>query len=216
VNASFVVTSAGRESAEPRSSACSRAGSVDTERYAAYLGSMPAQDAVEAEMRLLHPLGRVALTDEVAAAIDYLLSDDAAFVNGTTLPVDGGRSVPARDPEGLWLRQNQERRHVFVSPQRDQVLVKLVSAVRAAQLHATEDFFQGGDLLGRVPAEDGVQFEPLGRSAVGGQFVLDLLVPLPDDAALRALSTQGSDRLRGVHSDPSRSDSDGRTLCRHL
>jgi NAD(P)-dependent dehydrogenase (short-subunit alcohol dehydrogenase family) len=78
-------------------------GSVDTERYAAYLGSMPAEEAalVEAEMRLLHPLGRVALTDEVAAAIGYLLSKDAAFVNGATLPVDGGRSVLARDPEGL-------------------------------------------------------------------------------------------------------------------
>jgi NAD(P)-dependent dehydrogenase (short-subunit alcohol dehydrogenase family) len=77
--------------------------SVDTERYAAYLGSKDAEEAamVEEEMRLLHPLGRVALTDEVAAAIGYLLSDDAAFVNGATLPVDGGRSVLARDPEGL-------------------------------------------------------------------------------------------------------------------
>ncbi|HST82705.1 MAG TPA: SDR family oxidoreductase [Kineosporiaceae bacterium] len=77
--------------------------SVDTERYAAYLGSKPAEEAalIEAEMRLLHPLGRVALTDEVAAAIGYLLSDDAGFVNGATLPVDGGRSVLARDPEGL-------------------------------------------------------------------------------------------------------------------
>jgi NAD(P)-dependent dehydrogenase (short-subunit alcohol dehydrogenase family) len=78
-------------------------GSVDTERYAAYLGSMSAEEAalVETEMKLLHPLGRVALTDEVAAAITFLLSGDAAFVNGTTLPVDGGRSVLARDPEGL-------------------------------------------------------------------------------------------------------------------
>lgn len=77
--------------------------SVDTERYAAYLGSKDAEEAalIESEMRLLHPLGRVALTDEVAAAIGYLLSDDAGFVNGATLPVDGGRSVLARDPEGL-------------------------------------------------------------------------------------------------------------------
>ena len=77
--------------------------SVDTERYAAYLGSKDAEEAalIEAEMQLLHPLGRVALTDEVAAAIGYLLSRDAGFVNGATLPVDGGRSVLARDPEGL-------------------------------------------------------------------------------------------------------------------
>jgi NAD(P)-dependent dehydrogenase (short-subunit alcohol dehydrogenase family) len=77
--------------------------SVDTERYAALLGSKDAADAalIEAEMALLHPLGRVALTDEVAAAISYLLSADASFISGTTLPVDGGRSVLARDPEGL-------------------------------------------------------------------------------------------------------------------
>jgi hypothetical protein len=28
-----------------------------------------------------------------------LLSDDASFINGATVPVDGGRSVLARDPE---------------------------------------------------------------------------------------------------------------------
>ena len=36
------------------------------------------------------PLGRVASTDEVAAAILYLLSDAAAYVTGETLNVDGG------------------------------------------------------------------------------------------------------------------------------
>nr|BFE80775.1 hypothetical protein GCM10020093_033760 [Planobispora longispora] len=50
-------------------------------------------------MSLLHPLGRVARADEVAAAIVHLLSEDAGFINGATVPVDGGRSVLARDPE---------------------------------------------------------------------------------------------------------------------
>ncbi|MEV0198117.1 SDR family oxidoreductase [Nonomuraea sp. NPDC050691] len=50
-------------------------------------------------MARLHPLGRVASPAEIAAAVAYLLSDDAAFVSGVTMPVDGGRSVLGLDPE---------------------------------------------------------------------------------------------------------------------
>ncbi|MBV9229266.1 MAG: SDR family oxidoreductase [Chloroflexi bacterium] len=76
-------------------------GSVQTERYEEFLGRQePGVVArIEQEMRLLHPLGRVARSQEIATAIVYLLSDDASFINGATLPVDGGRSVLARDPE---------------------------------------------------------------------------------------------------------------------
>ncbi|MEV0197875.1 SDR family oxidoreductase [Nonomuraea sp. NPDC050691] len=76
-------------------------GSVATERYAEFLGSQgPAAAArVEREMALIHPLGRVAQSREIAAAIAYLLSDCAGFITGATVPVDGGRSVLAHDPE---------------------------------------------------------------------------------------------------------------------
>jgi NAD(P)-dependent dehydrogenase (short-subunit alcohol dehydrogenase family) len=75
-------------------------GSVDTERYTQFPGSQgPAAAArIEREMALSHPLGRVARSREVAAAIAYLLSGDAGFITGATVPVDGGRSVLVHDP----------------------------------------------------------------------------------------------------------------------
>ena len=76
-------------------------GSVATERYEALLAGRPPADAarIEDEMARLHPLGRIARPGEIAAAIAHLLCDDASFINGATVPVDGGRSVLARDPE---------------------------------------------------------------------------------------------------------------------
>jgi 3-oxoacyl-[acyl-carrier protein] reductase len=39
------------------------------------------------------PLGRLAEPDDIARAAVYLASDDASFVTGITMPVDGGRTV---------------------------------------------------------------------------------------------------------------------------
>lgn len=39
------------------------------------------------------PLGRAGTVDEVAAAISFLLSEDAAYITGTVLPVDGGMTA---------------------------------------------------------------------------------------------------------------------------
>ena len=47
-------------------------------------------DARKAVLRESIPLGRTATADEIAAAIAFLTSDDAAYITGAVLPVDGG------------------------------------------------------------------------------------------------------------------------------
>ena len=39
------------------------------------------------------PLGRMSKPSDIAAACVYLASDEAEFITGVVLPVDGGRTV---------------------------------------------------------------------------------------------------------------------------
>jgi 3-oxoacyl-[acyl-carrier protein] reductase len=52
------------------------------------LDAMPAdkRDALASQL----PVGRIGTVDEVAAAVTFLASDEAGFITGAVLPVDGG------------------------------------------------------------------------------------------------------------------------------
>jgi hypothetical protein len=59
---------------------CVSPGWIDTGRH----GSLKPSD------HLQHPVGRVGVPEDVAAAVAYLLSEEAGFVTGAELIVDGG------------------------------------------------------------------------------------------------------------------------------
>jgi meso-butanediol dehydrogenase/(S,S)-butanediol dehydrogenase/diacetyl reductase len=45
------------------------------------------------------PIGRIARPEEVASVIAFLASEDASFVNGVNLPVDGGLTASNGQPK---------------------------------------------------------------------------------------------------------------------
>ena len=65
---------------------CVCPGHIDTPLTAALM----ADAAWRATMLVKYPLGRFGRVDDVAAAILYLASEEASFVTGVALPVDGG------------------------------------------------------------------------------------------------------------------------------
>lgn len=44
------------------------------------------------------PMGRIGLAEEVAAAVLWLCSEQASFITGVTLPIDGGQSAGLKPP----------------------------------------------------------------------------------------------------------------------
>jgi len=65
-------------------------GSVDTAMLQLAFQGVDDVAATRRAFEEKHPLGRIASAEEVARTIVFLACDDAAFVTGVALPVDGG------------------------------------------------------------------------------------------------------------------------------
>ena len=64
-------------------------GTIRTERVKQLPDEPGGAEYLESIERM-HPMGRIGEPDEVAKAIVFLASDDASFITGAVLPVDGG------------------------------------------------------------------------------------------------------------------------------
>ena len=60
-----------------------RAGGLDEDKYGAFLE----------HSKTTHPLGRVGNPEEVSDLILFLASNDAGWITGATVPIDGGRNL---------------------------------------------------------------------------------------------------------------------------
>jgi NAD(P)-dependent dehydrogenase (short-subunit alcohol dehydrogenase family) len=54
------------------------------------LTALPNPEEAQELIRQAHPLGRIGEPEEVAGGILFLASDEASFITGVPLPIDGG------------------------------------------------------------------------------------------------------------------------------
>ena len=66
-------------------------GMIETDMAERFLSAQPGnKEDVIASVKSMHPIGRFGEPEEIASAVTWLCSDDASFVVGQSLTVDGG------------------------------------------------------------------------------------------------------------------------------
>ena len=72
---------------------CICPGRVETPFVAARLREYPDPEAAYRDMAASQAIGRMGRPEEIAASVVYLASDEAAFITGSALIIDGGFSA---------------------------------------------------------------------------------------------------------------------------
>lgn len=73
-------------------------GYIDTDMWTQVLAEQSDADAYSRAVASLHPLGRRGLPSDVANVVAFLASEEAAFVTGATIVVDGGLTCRMAGP----------------------------------------------------------------------------------------------------------------------
>jgi 2-keto-3-deoxy-L-fuconate dehydrogenase len=68
-------------------------GTVDTPSLQDRINSFPDPEQARKDFVARQPMGRLGTADEIASLALYLASDEAAFVSGEWVVIDGGMSI---------------------------------------------------------------------------------------------------------------------------
>ena len=71
-------------------------GAIRTELLDAYIAGSPDPSATVAALNNLQPIGRLATPENIANLIHYLCTDNADFISGADIIIDGGATSAAR------------------------------------------------------------------------------------------------------------------------